>query len=387
MKSIIKYSLLTILFFCTCLAQGTIAVMDLDALGVSIDESKALSDRLRYELHNSGKYVVLERAMMDEILKEQGFQLSGCVRDACIVEAGKLLAVEKIVGGSISKVGSIYSVSIRIISVETGEVLGSAQKDFKTKIEYILTDGMSILIKDLISSLGARKLREVTTSKLPLYNYYGFNFSLNIPVKTFIINDHYDDVINAGEYRKSTLPGLGLSIGYFFQGDNYIISNSILSLGTDFYFFNKDRSKGLGVWNNEDIDKLNYFDSKYFYFSYKKFLPSISFTLQTLKSVKYIVPNIYIALGILPYDLVSGSYHGDWDWDGAIKRYVYSLNLGIGLNMNISRYYDIFGGFEIRTISNYYLDTITNIDSQYDPVIRFGITLTNLLFITNISIN
>ena len=45
------------------------------------------------------------------MLKEQGFQQSGCVSSECAVEAGKLLGVDQIVTGSIGKIGSYYTVS------------------------------------------------------------------------------------------------------------------------------------------------------------------------------------------------------------------------------------------------------------------------------------
>ena len=51
------------------------------------------------------------------------------------VDVGKLIGVEKIVGGSISKVGSTYSVSSRIVSVETGKILKGATYDYKGEID------------------------------------------------------------------------------------------------------------------------------------------------------------------------------------------------------------------------------------------------------------
>ena len=84
----------------------------------------------------------LEREMMEEVLKEQGFQQSGCSTDECMVQIGRLIGVQKIIGGSISKVGNIYSVSSRIVNVETGEIEKTEVYDHIGDIGQLLTNGM-----------------------------------------------------------------------------------------------------------------------------------------------------------------------------------------------------------------------------------------------------
>ena len=119
-----------------------IAVLDFDGKGVTNDEASALSDRLRLELFSTKRFTVIERAMMEQILVEQGFQQSGCTTNECIVEVGRLIGVEQIAGGSISKVGRTYSVSARIVSVETGKILKTATYDYRGEIDDLLVSGM-----------------------------------------------------------------------------------------------------------------------------------------------------------------------------------------------------------------------------------------------------
>ena len=88
--------------------------------------------------------------MMDEIIKEQGFQQSGCTTNECMVTVGKLIGVEKIVGGSISQVGNVYSVSARIVSIETGEIENTAVYDHTGNIGELLTKGMKRVAVNLI---------------------------------------------------------------------------------------------------------------------------------------------------------------------------------------------------------------------------------------------
>jgi hypothetical protein len=86
---------------------------------------------------------------MEEVLKEQGFQQSGCVSNECAVEVGELVGVQQIVVGSISRVGDVMSVSARIVSVETGTVLTAASYDHEGKIGDLLKTGMNRVALDL----------------------------------------------------------------------------------------------------------------------------------------------------------------------------------------------------------------------------------------------
>ena len=99
MKSI-NYIVCLIILFITGICTGqrvNIAVLDLDPTGVSAEDSRFLSDRLRTELFETGSFQVIEREKMEEILSEQGFQNTGCTSVECAVEIGQLLNVNRIV--------------------------------------------------------------------------------------------------------------------------------------------------------------------------------------------------------------------------------------------------------------------------------------------------
>ena len=120
-------------------------MVDFNGNNISDGEVNALTDRLRAELFKTKHFKVIEREMMQEVLKEQGFQQSGCTTDECMVEIGRLIGVEKIIGGSISKVGDIYSVSARMVDVETGEIENTEVYDHSGKIGELLTNGMRMV--------------------------------------------------------------------------------------------------------------------------------------------------------------------------------------------------------------------------------------------------
>jgi TolB-like protein len=126
-----------------CLAQAkktTIAVMSFKgSSGITQDESDLLTDRLRVELFNTGKVEVMEREQMQAILKEQGFQKSGaCTDEGCMVEMGEILGVQKLITGSIGKIGSLYLVNARVIDIKTAKISRSVSEDVKGSLENVV---------------------------------------------------------------------------------------------------------------------------------------------------------------------------------------------------------------------------------------------------------
>jgi len=122
----------------------TISVMNLKpGSGISEGEALTLTDRLLVELVRTTRYEVTERARRDEILKEVGFQQTGaCDEASCLAQIGKYLRVQKMVGGSVGKIGKTYSVNLRMVDVETGRIEQTAVKDYPGNIDYLLTTAM-----------------------------------------------------------------------------------------------------------------------------------------------------------------------------------------------------------------------------------------------------
>ena len=119
-----------------------IAVVEFTGIGLTESEVRILTDRLRAELVDTGVFKVVERERMEEILREQGFQQSGlCDTDACVVEIGRLVGVSRIVAGTIGKLGNTYTTTVRLINVETGEIIARASDDCPCEIEGLL-EGM-----------------------------------------------------------------------------------------------------------------------------------------------------------------------------------------------------------------------------------------------------
>jgi len=120
------------------LKNSRLAMIDLTGNNLNDGTASAISNRLFHELFKTGFYVLLEREEIDEILREQAFQQSGCVSSECLVEIGRLLNVELMLGGTVSKIENFYMIDVRLIDVETGKILLTTNEDFTGDFESFI---------------------------------------------------------------------------------------------------------------------------------------------------------------------------------------------------------------------------------------------------------
>jgi curli biogenesis system outer membrane secretion channel CsgG len=136
--------------------QVTLAVTDFDSRLADSPDLGVLRDALIVELQNSGNARVMERSQMNTILKEQGFQRSGaCDASECAVEIGKLLAVDRMVLGSVGKLGETWSMTLRMVDVRTGEVLTSVRDTRTGSIDVLLKESVPLLAAQLLGGQAA----------------------------------------------------------------------------------------------------------------------------------------------------------------------------------------------------------------------------------------
>lgn len=116
----------------------------------------AAADELVTQLFQSGRFTVIERAQIDMILQEQNFGQSGRVNPNQAAEIGKILGVQAMITGSITKfsidtkggrvmgVGANYSeaesmLDVRIIDVNTAEILFADESTGTTRLGGVST--------------------------------------------------------------------------------------------------------------------------------------------------------------------------------------------------------------------------------------------------------
>jgi hypothetical protein len=132
--------------------KSTIAVLDFEGQGISTVEASILANRFRSELVNTNAFIVIERGQMEDILKEVGFQQTGCTSSECLIEIGQILNVQKMIGGTIGKLGEVYAIDLRMIDVGTAQILETVSEDHEGDLGELLQ-----VIRDLAFKFADRQ--------------------------------------------------------------------------------------------------------------------------------------------------------------------------------------------------------------------------------------
>lgn len=102
-----------------------LALAPLKTLNVSEGDALVVADSLRSDLTGTRAFRVVDRAQMEQILGEQRFQLLGVTNGAEAVRLGRILNVQEMVFGSLSRLDKNYYLSVTAISIETAEIKAS----------------------------------------------------------------------------------------------------------------------------------------------------------------------------------------------------------------------------------------------------------------------
>lgn len=109
--------------------QKNVAVLDLKDTTPALRNNKVgsiLSSLIVAKLSESTIFHVVERGeAFATILKEQTIAQSGLVDEATASKAGQLLGADLILDGNVSELGDSVAVTVRLVSVEKGEVVAS----------------------------------------------------------------------------------------------------------------------------------------------------------------------------------------------------------------------------------------------------------------------
>ena len=100
----------------------TLAVLDFEAKNTTPGNAEAVTDLLRTNLFNTGRFTVVERERIRQIFEEQRFQMGGFTDTDKAVEIGKVLNVQKIMLGTVNKLGDTYILNTRMVDVQSGAV-------------------------------------------------------------------------------------------------------------------------------------------------------------------------------------------------------------------------------------------------------------------------
>jgi TolB-like protein len=170
----------------------TVAVLDFTGLMIgeganSAPLGKAVSAMLVTELSNREGIRVIERYHLQDLLTEQRLSLSGRVEEDTALEVGLMVGAQYTIYGQVTSIGETTRMDMRIVNVETSEVL---------EVEK-LSDRTSELLSMVV------RMADLFTEKLDLAPPSSPEEAVTIPVQATIAFSQGIDFEDRGETERA----------------------------------------------------------------------------------------------------------------------------------------------------------------------------------------
>ena len=135
------FSFVMCLMALTMQAQKCAVLEFRGAKSVSVSDVDGISEMFMTYFRPAG-YTMVERAQIDKVISEQGFQRSS-LTDFQAVKVGRILNVSKVVVGKVSRLGGQYQVDVRVVDVESGHDVAlegaTFSGDYRTNVRNLST--------------------------------------------------------------------------------------------------------------------------------------------------------------------------------------------------------------------------------------------------------
>jgi hypothetical protein len=140
-------------------SKQSAAVLNIDSRITDVN-SVTLGNIVRLELQKLNYFNIIDKYDAEFLIQKNQLQVDKCYGRMCLVEVGKVLQVDKMIGGSFEIIEKNIIVNLSLIDVKTGTVEKSISK------EYLLLD------KELrlITELSLKQLLELPTDEKMLAN-------------------------------------------------------------------------------------------------------------------------------------------------------------------------------------------------------------------------
>ncbi len=117
--------------------QPVVAILGLERSDVTAGEARLVANRVSARVTASDSYRVVDPSVRDSVAEELEFGLSGMVDRQQQLEAGRMLAADVIVTGALGTLGERYSLSLRLLRVETGETVSEISRLYQSFDELV----------------------------------------------------------------------------------------------------------------------------------------------------------------------------------------------------------------------------------------------------------
>jgi TolB-like protein len=160
----------------------TIAIMPFDNFSAGEYQEKlgalgkGLADFFAFDFGKISSFTVVERDKIEFIMKEIELQKSGAVDKAAAVQVGKILGAKYMVFGSITQLDySNARMVVRVVSVETSEIIAQADRDGKpqySKMEKELVEQISKALDVTLNAETIELIKQGGTASMDATSHY-----------------------------------------------------------------------------------------------------------------------------------------------------------------------------------------------------------------------
>jgi len=216
--------------------KSTVAVLDFEGRGISIQEAKTLTDRFTSSMSSTKRVIMVERGVMAEVLENQGLAMGECTSDECAAEVGAMLGVQFMVSGAIGKLGDTYTIDVKMFSVATGAAENMQSISYQGKVDGLITE---------IEIIG--------------WTILGLNIPKNLIQKRRMGTSAYlaqqKEKTKVGAALRSVIPGLGQlynsdkMFGYSFMGVDVLLWALTMNSQSTFTDLQSDQDAVTALYN------------------------------------------------------------------------------------------------------------------------------------------
>ncbi len=112
--------------------KPVIAVSDFTSGNIPKHIAILIRENITTYLIQTNKYTIVERSEISKIIKEHKLSTSDLASKNRAIKIGKLVSARGVITGTVIKTGNTYNVIIRLVDTQTGRIVRTAKKEFKS---------------------------------------------------------------------------------------------------------------------------------------------------------------------------------------------------------------------------------------------------------------
>lgn len=136
----------------TTFDRFTMAVLDLDNLGVEADLAATVSNLVVSRLANVPYINMVERGAIDQVMGELKLQNTGITSAQDAAEIGRVLNAQDVLLGNVNKLGSSVTIAVRLVETESARVLGAREILCRNCQPEDLPQAITLLVSSLVQT-------------------------------------------------------------------------------------------------------------------------------------------------------------------------------------------------------------------------------------------